>query len=73
MHDEIVPYVLDLVCGYTLVELNAQKVEVQQKTNKAMDGVFIKYARSSRSEGAVCYTSRFPISKDVIGMLDRSA
>ena len=71
IHDEILPYILDLVCDLSLIKLKTEPLAVQQQTNKAMDGILIKYARISKSDGHVCYTSRFPISKEIIQILDK--
>lgn len=71
MHDELLPYILDLVCSMTLAELKVAELGEQQ-ANKAIDGILIKYARISKTEeGVVCYTSRFPISKEIIRVMDK--
>jgi hypothetical protein len=69
-HEEILPYILDLVSDLSLVILKNESSEVQQKTNKAIDGILIKYARISKTDGRMFYTSRFPISKEFIEIID---
>lgn len=69
-HDEILSYILDLVCTKLPKEFLESSEEYKQTKNKELDGILLKYSRISKNEEeGFMYTSRFPISKEYINLL----